>query len=81
MKSYKRAIHTGRDYHKVWVLMGHTIPDTERNLVHLPPLQPGLGKVVEGRERHAAFFNQTGAPAGCVRQLVTAKQRDGQRRN
>jgi hypothetical protein len=29
MESYKRAIHTGWDYHLAWVLMGHTIPDTD----------------------------------------------------
>jgi hypothetical protein len=29
MESYKRAIHTRWDYHLVWVLIGHTIPDMQ----------------------------------------------------
>ena len=29
MASYKRAIRGGRDYHPVWMLIGHTIRDGE----------------------------------------------------
>ena len=66
MASYKRAIHTVGDYHLVWVLIGHTLQDTDGNFAHLTRLVPCMGKVAQGQECDAALFNQAGSSAGCV---------------
>jgi len=50
MASYKRAIHTVGDYHLVWVLIGHTLQDTDGNFV--PPYSASAmhgGKSREGK--------------------------------
>jgi hypothetical protein len=63
MESYKRAIHTAWDYRVMWVLMGHTVPDTYGSFVHLPRVTAMVRESLDGQAA-CSFLDETGTCAG-----------------
>jgi hypothetical protein len=68
MESYKRAIHTGWDYRVMWMLMGHTVLDTDGISFTLQGFCHGSGKPRTGRS--VMRLSSRDGSAGYVRELV-----------